>query len=256
MSNLTKVLILLGIGLFLAAASIWFIGGKKKDYDARATIKARPYQLFPYLVEPEQKARWMQGLIQETVVSQVTEESDASMDDVSMVKEESNLDTIFEIDGKQVAFKGQVIRLANNEVAAFKYRSEEMKRTAFFRLKDKGDQTELEYRRIVQLSGLKRFLSVFQDDNNQQVINEEVKRLIELVEGEVDNTIPDPNKAQLPVELEPKQPVDPESQLGSLSRESESDAPTAKTSQGSDTAPDDSNKDAAEPAYEGNSDQS
>ena len=194
MSNITKVLILLGIGLFLAAASIWFIGGKKKEYDVRATIKAQPYQLFPYLADPELKKKWMEGLIEETVrIPTVNEEEPTEPEIEGMIKEESELATVFIIDGEQVNFNGRVIRYAKDEVVAYKYRSEEMNRTAFFRLKGKGNETQLEYRRIVQLDGVKRFMSVFGDDNNRNVITEEIKRLTQLVESEVDNTIPDPN---------------------------------------------------------------
>lgn len=248
MSNLTKVLILLGIGLFLAAASIWFIGGKKKDYDARATIKARPYQLFPYLVEPEQKQRWMTGLIEESIEIPVTEESNPSEAEELAVKENTNLISVFDIDGVQVRFDGQVIRFASNDVAAFRYRSDEMKRTAFFRLKAKGDETQLEYQRIVQLSGMSRFLSVFKDDNNLQEISDEIKRLTELVEGEVDNSIPDPNAKLQPVEL---QPANNDNQSGSSSRQSQTGG--ADAGQGSDSISDSSNENSAEPASQGSS---
>lgn len=211
MSNITKLLILLAIGLILAAASVWFIGGKKKEYDIVATVQARPYQLFPYLVEPELKKKWMSGLVNENVVVDPADESE----DAGTVKEDALLDATFDIDGESLNFKGTIIRYAKNEIASFKYRNDDMHRTSFFRLKGKNDTTQLEYRRIVRLDGMRRFSSVFADDSNQADIERELDRLVSMVESEVDNSIPEPDKDLATVGVE--------SNEGSSSKDSSSE---------------------------------
>ena len=179
MSTLTKLLMLLGIGLFLAAASVWFIGGKKKEYNDIRTIKAQAYQVFPYLVDPELKKKWRPDIVDMHLVSDEMEEG-------------ANLRTVVEVEGGTIEFEDRVIRYQKNELVAIKSRSDEISSTSFARLKAKGQETEIDFRRIIKLGGVTRFTSVFGEDLNPRLLEEDLSRLIKLVEEETDHTISEP----------------------------------------------------------------
>ena len=49
----------------------------------------------------------------------------------------------------------------------------------------------------MRLGGVKRFMSVFADDSNQQALDEDLAKLIKLVEDETDHTIPDPDAVRV-----------------------------------------------------------
>ncbi len=229
MSNLTKLLILVFIGLFLASASIWFIGGKKKEYGIIVTLKARPYQLFPYLVEAEQKKKWMSGFLEETVLINPTDDTDSA----GTIKENAELETVIEIEGEPIQFRGQVIRFSKNEVASFKYRSDQINQTSFFRLDGKDDVTQLTYKRIVQLDGAKRFMSVFNDDLNQADVEAEISRLTKLIDNEVDNSVSDPDAILTTVGVESGDDGDADLEPRSTADDSGSATDTASQGSGS-----------------------
>ena len=67
MSNLTKIIMLLVIGVITAGCSIYLIGGKKQPFDAEVIIKAPVGQIFPYIVQPELKKLWMKGLVDQQI---------------------------------------------------------------------------------------------------------------------------------------------------------------------------------------------
>ena len=175
---------LMAIGLMLSAASIWFIGGKKHTYYNVRTVKARAYQVFPYLTDPELKKKWQDNLMEQRLVSDAMEEG-------------AELRTVIEEGEKTIEFEDHVIRFAKNEVVSIRSRGADVTSTSFVRLKPRGeDTTEIDFRRIVKLGGLKRFMSVFGEDLNQQALDDDLAKLIKLIEDETDHTIPDPDAMQ------------------------------------------------------------
>ena len=185
MSNLTKILMLLGIGLFLTLASAYFVGGKKKEYDVSATIKARPYQLFPYLTDPELKKKWMTSLVDQEVITD------------GPIAEDTELNSVIRIDDENVDFRSLVIRFSKNEVLSIKSRNEELTWTTFFRLEGTDDVTKLDYRRILKNDGMRRLMAVLSEDEYQVELEKELANLVKLVESEVDNSIPDPDAVNI-----------------------------------------------------------
>jgi len=185
MSNITKLLMLLAIGLLLSAASVWFIGGKKQTYYNVRTVKARPYQVFSYLVDPELKKKWRNNLMEQRMVS-------------DEMAEGAELRTVIESGDQTIEFEDRVIRYTKNEIVSIRSRGGETTSTSFVRLKPKGDDsTEIDFRRIVRLGGSKRFMSVFTENLNQQELDDDLERLIKLVEDETDHTIPDPDAVRI-----------------------------------------------------------
>ena len=178
---------LLGIGLLLAIASIWFIGGKKKEYNLTTTINARPQQLFPYLVESELKKRWLTSIVNEELVAST---ADVEADREPVFEENREINSLININGETLEFKSQVIRYQQDQTLSIKSQNEDLVLTHFFRLKPKGNSTELVYRKIMKLNGLGRLLAVFEEDVNQAVLEQEVSRLAQIVESEVDNSAP------------------------------------------------------------------
>ena len=120
MSNLSKFLLLLFIGLVLAAVCIWFIGGKKQEFDTTATLNVQPSQVFPYVVDPELKKKWMTGLVEHEVI------------DSSKIDELTQLRTVLEANGQTIDFDDLVIRFTENEIITIKSRSKPMMLTSFF----------------------------------------------------------------------------------------------------------------------------
>ncbi|MEM9409612.1 MAG: SRPBCC family protein [Planctomycetota bacterium] len=181
MSNLTKILMLLGIGLFLAMASAYFIGGKKKEFGAETTVKAQPYQLFPYVSDPNLKKQWMSCLVEQQLVEET-------------IGEDSHLISVFNLEGQEQNFSSHVIRFQKNEFISVKSRADGMTLTSVFILKGKGDDTEIKYRRILKNSGLRRITAAFRDENYQPELEADLAKLAKLVESQVDNSIDDPDR--------------------------------------------------------------
>lgn len=186
---------LLAIGLLLSAASVWFIGGKPKKYDNVRTVKAQAYQVFPYLVDPDLKKRWRDGLVEQRLVS-------------DEMGEEAELRTVLDMEDGQVEFEDRVIRYAKNEIVSIRSKSSDLTATSVIQLKPRGEETEIDFRRIIRLGGMKRFMSVFAEDLNQRALDEDLTRLIKIVEDETDHTIPDPDAVRVTGEEETTGPID------------------------------------------------
>ncbi len=175
MSNLAKFLMLFCIGTLLAAASVWLIGGKKLEFDTSATVSAVPGQIFPYLVTPDLKKKWMQGLVEQELV------------DASAIEEGTMSRSVVESNGYTDEFDDEVIRFAQDEILSIKSSSDRMHSTWFFRLNENDNKTELTYRRIILFKGIERFKSVFSRDDYQREIEDDLSRLIKLVESDAVN---------------------------------------------------------------------
>ena len=175
MSNLAKFIMLLSIGLVLATASIWLIGGKKKEYDTKVAINARASQIFPYLVNPDLKKDWMRGFVEQELISE------------SPIEEGSELRTVQEFNGDTTEAIGQVIRYAENEIISIKFSNHRMLLTSILKLKEINKKTEVEYRLIVSPNALNRFTTVFSADEYQSDIERDLDNLVRQVESEYPN---------------------------------------------------------------------
>ena len=179
MSNITKLLMLLVIGLLLAAASIWLIGGKKKVYSIATNINARPQQLFPYLIEPELKKQWLPSIVNEELIPSL---EDIENDREPVFAENAKIISDIEFEGRPLRMNGRVIRFTKDQLVSVKYSNEELSLTYFFRLKPKTNSTEVEFQKIIRFDGFKRFTSVFAEDNNKALLQQEISQLSKLIE--------------------------------------------------------------------------
>jgi uncharacterized protein YndB with AHSA1/START domain len=187
MSNITKLLMLLSIGLLLAVASVWFVGGKKKVSSVTTTVNASPEQIFPYLVETDLKRQWLPSLIDQELIPSL---EDIEAEREPIFEEGVEISSTMRLNDENQQMQGEVIRYSENELVTVKSRNENITITHFFRLKEKGGRTEIDYRKIVRHNGIQRLLSVFEEDTTQVDVEEEISRLARLVESDTDDLIP------------------------------------------------------------------
>lgn len=181
MGNITKLLMLLGIGLLLAAASIWFIGGKKKEYSVKIAVNARPQQVFPYFADVEKKKLWLTSIVSEELIPS---RADIEAEREPVFQEGTHILSTMNLDGETIEMRGNIIRFSQNELLSIKFRNDAMALTRFFHLKLKTSSTEINYRKIIRHNGFQRFFSVFENDNHQAEIEEAISRLAKLLESE------------------------------------------------------------------------
>ena len=179
MSNLTKLIVLLVIGILIAGCSIYLIGGKKQPYDAELIIKAPIGQIFPYVVQPELKKRWMKGLVDQKLI------------DADAVDEGVSLRSTRIIGGETEQFEDRVIRYQANEIISTRARNNRLSSTIMIRLKEEGSGTRVTYRRVVRFYGIDRFKTVFSESEFQQELERDLEELAKLIERNVSS--PDEN---------------------------------------------------------------
>lgn len=191
MSSLTKALILLALGILISIVSVWLIGGKKQNFDKTISIKARPYQLFPYLIDSDLRKKWNPGLVKQSSIS-----------DPDEISEGYQFLSRWKTDDSEFDSRDQVLRYQQDAIVSIRSKTPDTTTTSFYKLTGKGNDTMLEYRRVVRFQGLKRLLSVFKNDTLSEEIEEEIQRLISVVENEVDNSLSHPDEELTTVGIE------------------------------------------------------
>ena len=171
MSNLTKLLMLLAIGLVLAAGSIYLIGGKRQDYKSSATIKAPVGQIFPYVVDPQLKQQWMKGL------------NDQEITQGDSVAEGSLLKSTRTSNGISESFDDEVIRFSENEIISVKSKNKRLTSTTMLKFKELGDGTKVTFTRVIKFHGIDRFKTVFAQSDFQSELERDLGELVKLVES-------------------------------------------------------------------------
>lgn len=173
MSNISKLIMLLAIGLVIAGCSIYLIGGKKQLFHAEVVIKAPVGQIFPYVVQPDLKRLWIKGLIEQ----QLTEGDE--------IGEGSFLKSTVQSNGKTESFDDEVIRYYDNEIVSIKSKNPRLSSTMMVKLKEEGSGTRVTYKRIVQYKGIERFKTIFADSQDQQELEKDLNELARLIENNV-----------------------------------------------------------------------
>ena len=191
MSNISKLLMLLAIGVVLACSSVYLIGGKKQEFDAEVVIKAPVGQIFPYLSQPQLKKQWMQGLV------------DQQLTDGDAIAEGAMLQSTLTSNGVSEQFQDEVIRFRENEIVSIKSRNPRLSSTTMLKLKEEGSGTRVSYKRVVQYNGIDRFKTVFSESTFQQELEQDLDKLVKMVEDNV--AVPDGSPA-----VEPADDGDPE----------------------------------------------
>ena len=176
MSNLTKLIMLLAIGLILAGGSIYLIGGKRQDYTVTATIKAPVGQIFPYVVKPELKRQWMKGL------------NDQEITQGDTIEEGALLRSTRTSNGVSESFDDEVIRFRENEIISIKSKNKRLTSTTMLKFKEQGDGTKVTFTRVINFNGIDRFKTVFAKSDYKGELERDLGELVKLVEGNMSGT--------------------------------------------------------------------
>jgi hypothetical protein len=206
---------LLAIGVIIATVSIWLIGGKQRDYRIAIRVEAQPHQLFPYLVQPDLKKRWNPDLISQTIVSSDT-----------TIKEGVELLTRRVLNNKEIESRDQFIRFQRDTLVSINSNSDDFFCSSYYKLNPIDNDTEVVCQRVLNYKGLRRFFAVLNEDTMQEQLEDEMRRLVETVEKEVDNSIPNPN---------PVKPKDDSSDESDKSKQA-TDSPAVKGDTNSDSS--------------------
>ena len=175
MSNIAKVLMLLVIGLVIAAVTIYLIGGKKQEFNAELIIKAPVGQIFPYVAKPELKQLWMKGLVEQQLTVG------------DSVKEGSLLKSTVMSNGMTESFNDEVIRYQENEIVSIKSKNKRLSSTTMMKFKEEGNGTRVTYKRVVKYNGIDRLKTVFAESHFQQELESDLRELNKLIENNLAN---------------------------------------------------------------------
>ena len=174
MSNPVKILLFLLIAACIATGSLWFVGGKKRGHSTTILIKARPGQVFPYLVESNLRKKWVPGLMD---IIPITEGG---------FSEDAMQTLVVTQDDETERFREVVIRFEKNENLSLRAIGDSVVITSIFRLESEGDETRLFYKINNRHRGFSRVMAPFEDDAvMQQQVEDIAMRLKTLVEQEI-----------------------------------------------------------------------
>lgn len=171
MSSFVKFLLSL-IGLLIVAVAVaWIMGGESKKNSTRISIEAPPLDVFLYLVEGTQISKWAAG-----VESVGTFHGEAKPQDRVVIE-----------DGKQVVWRDSVLRFQYGEMLSIQSKNLGIIRTLVFQLEENElGGTNVDYRVVESAAGLERFLFPLKASMKRTVMVDEMNRLRDLVESEVD----------------------------------------------------------------------
>ena len=174
MKFFSKFLLFVLIAVLIVCSGLWIIGGKKLEYSTRLIIEAPPQSVFPYLTKPEHLMQWIDGLSQ---IDELIPPPEDQLRHTTSYREMRNED------GSPIRFQDQVIRFTQNELLSVQSSSSSQIITSIYQLDAKADQkTDLTYRVKISNIGLGRFIGPLQTADVQRQIEDDARRLKELVE--------------------------------------------------------------------------
>lgn len=159
----------------VVSAGLWIIGGKRTEHSTALPINASPETVFAYLVEPEKLKDWVEGL-----------SSVEKIEPNEVIKGMLLVDTTsrtMDYGGTSTVFEDEVLRFGENKNLTLRSTSSRVSLTWIFNLESKGDDSLLTYRVKVAHHGLGRFLAPLKKESMQERIDEEIRRLKELIEA-------------------------------------------------------------------------
>jgi uncharacterized membrane protein len=172
MSLSARILLFLLIVVLIGGSSLWLIGGKKIEHSTSLVIDAQPQQVFPYLIESDRLIQWVSGL------ESVEDLEMAETGDPAIITERIMDDG----SGKQVQFDDEVIRHEPDELLSVQSSNSSKIITAIYQLEStEEEKTQLNYRIKISHTSLGRFLAPFQKPNIQQRMEDDLRRLKDLV---------------------------------------------------------------------------
>lgn len=178
-STSTKYLIYLLIILTLVVGVLWFVGGKKQEFQTQVTIPASPAQIFRFLHHPERLSKWSSEIVEFEMVGEPEQGLGA------------RADLIIDDQGREVSVTQEVINFELDKMVALQRVNDWKRSTTIFRLDEQASGTEVTYRVKESRLGISRVLGLFANSGRQQRINEDILRLKKLVQSET-TWSPDP----------------------------------------------------------------
>ncbi|MDG1872820.1 MAG: SRPBCC domain-containing protein [Mariniblastus sp.] len=176
MSSAGKIgfwMLLIGVVL---ASSLWILGGKRHEHSTGLEISASPSSVFEFLIDSENQKKWNTGL---TEVGQFGPlQKDGSRTRVVKTPRVVTLEG-----GKQVKYEDQVIRFEPNQTLTVQSANQQAVITTIFQLESRGQKTFLTFRVKSKSRGLGRFLAPLTTVETQSRIDNDIKKLKELVES-------------------------------------------------------------------------
>ena len=177
MNDSTKYLIYFVVILLLATGAMWFVGGQKQEYSTEMTIDAPPSRVFRYLSDPELLKKWSSDIVE-------IEPFEGEQSNVGAMAE-----LVVETEGRQTTMRQQVIKFAQDEMISLQRSNDQLLSTSIFRLIDQGEETNLTYRVKESRVGPSRVTGFFSGGDRQAIIDEEIGKLKQLVESEIDKDL-------------------------------------------------------------------
>jgi uncharacterized protein YndB with AHSA1/START domain len=192
MSLSAKILLFVIIIAVIGASSLWLLGGKKGEYSTSLIIDASPPQVFPYLTDADLLKQWLKGLAE---VENLVENEEGAQ--ALLTKRLMDFG-----DGRQVWFQDEVIRHETDELISIQSSSSNKVITAIFQLQSTpDDKTELKYRLKISNQSVGRFLAAFEKDDYQKRIENDARKLKELIESTPSSDVADPASSAAGPEL-------------------------------------------------------
>jgi carbon monoxide dehydrogenase subunit G len=186
MTNSSKIILWIFIITAVVGGGLWIIGGKQTEYSTGLVINSDPKTVFSFLIEPEKLKGWVEGL------SNVEKIEPNEVTSGPIVVRTTSRTVV--INGKPTLFEDEVLRFGENTHLNIKSTNSKIMLTSIFDIEPRGDapdkQTFLSYRVKTNHRGIGRFLAPLNRDSTQIRIDEEIRRLKELVESHSNPSTP------------------------------------------------------------------
>jgi hypothetical protein len=174
MSNFTKFILLLLIGLVIAFCCLWLIGGKKVEYETTLTIDANPDMVAAYITDSKLISRWRSDIVDDGAASQQPfEKGRTSRVAIRTKSGEVEADEEVLISENKPEKKNFSVRLTSPDQVA----------TSIYELTlVENNKTRLVYKIKATPVGFARIRAIFEDDNIKSHMETDAQKLREIAE--------------------------------------------------------------------------
>lgn len=171
-TGLSKFLLFAFIAIVLILGGLWLVGGKQRNYQAQIVIDAKPANVFPHLVEPNLRKKWVVGL------------QDARLQTDPPVQLDAQFRSVFRREDTDFEAEETVIRFDPGELVVILCRAPHAVITSVVRLESVGDMTRVSYEVSESLHGLARFQAAIAKSKMQDQVEREILALKSAVEAQ------------------------------------------------------------------------
>ncbi len=153
MSGSIKFLLLLVVALIVATGSLWFVGGKQREYSTAVTIDAPISRVYSNLTDLDRAQEWRSEIEQIRALGEGT------------IEIGSQFEATLQFGGHSDEYLEEVLRLKANELFSIRSTSDRAVLNAVYKLESvDSDHTRLTYKLKMTSRGIHRVLTPFADD--------------------------------------------------------------------------------------------